>query len=94
MAAATEMAVEPTQMEEHAEDMEAEEGHSALPLELEQHGINRRHGKISVGRPHGQPSLRDAQVLCQVKGISTPRLCTKRDRFKIVPSTSRRRRRN
>ena len=25
MAAATEMAVEPTQMEEHAEDMEAEE---------------------------------------------------------------------
>ena len=28
MAAATEMAVEPTQMEEHAEDMEAEEAYS------------------------------------------------------------------
>ena len=93
MAAATEMAVEPTQMEEHAEDMEAEEAYSAYchVSELEQHGINRKDTEklASAGFCTVQSiAYATLKSLCQVKGVSDAKAQKLREiAYKIVPST-------
>ena len=93
MAAATEMAVEPTQMEEHAEDMEAEEAYSAYchVSELEQHGINRKDTeKLAQAGFCTVQSIAYATLksLCQVKGVSDAKAQKLREiAYKIVPST-------
>ena len=93
MAAATEMAVETTQMEEHAEDMEAEEAYSAYchVSELEQHGINRKDTeKLAQAGFCTVQSIAYATLksLCQVKGVSDAKAQKLREiAYKIVPST-------
>ena len=93
MAAATEMAVETTQMEEHAEDMEAEEAYSAYchVSELEQRGINRKDTEklASAGFCTVQSiAYATLKSLCQVKGVSDAKAQKLREiAYKIVPST-------